>query len=57
MVEITDSKDIVFNLGVLKGMIDVTLKDGNEKTLKENFPEINSVKDITDHTNTDNAYY
>ena len=39
------------------GMIDVTLKDGIEKTLKENFPEINSVKDITDHTNTDNAYY
>ena len=60
LVKITDSKDIVLQFGggcQGCGMIDVTLKDGIEKTLKENFPEINSVKDITDHTNTDNAYY
>ena len=39
------------------GMVDVTLKDGIEKTLLEKFSELKSVKDITDHSVTDNAYY
>jgi len=38
-------------------MVDVTLKDGIEKTLLEKFTELKSVKDITDHSVTDNAYY
>ena len=39
------------------GMVDVTLKDGIEKTLIEQIPEIKSVKDLTDHSIDDNAYY
>mgnify|MGYP000231280900 FL=1 len=38
-------------------MVDVTLKDGIEKTLVENIPEIRGVRDITDHTKDENAYY
>ena len=39
------------------GMVDVTLKDGIEKTLIEQIPEVESVKDLTDHSIDDNAYY
>ena len=39
------------------GMVDVTLKDGIESTLIEQIPEIRSVKDITDHSIDENAYY
>ena len=39
------------------GMVDVTLKDGIEKTLLEQIPEVRSVKDSTDHSIDDNAYY
>jgi len=38
-------------------MVDVTLKEGVEKTLMEQLPEISAVKDVTDHSNQDNAYY
>ena len=38
-------------------MVDVTLKDGIEKTLIEQLPEIKAVKDLTDHSIDDNAYY
>ena len=39
------------------GMVDVTLKEGIEKTLLEKIPELKGVKDITDHTENENAYY
>ncbi len=39
------------------GMVDVTLKDGVEKTLLEKIPELTEVRDVTDHTQTENAYY
>ena len=39
------------------GMVDVTLKDGIEKTLLEQIPGLKSVKDSTDHSVDDNAYY
>lgn len=39
------------------GMADVTLKEGVEKTLISRIPEINGVRDVTDHSITDNAYY
>lgn len=39
------------------GMVDSTLKDGVEKTLKERIPELKGVRDITDHSIKDNAYY
>ena len=39
------------------GMVDVTLKDGIEKTLIDQIPEVKAVKDLTDHSINDNAYY
>ena len=39
------------------GMVDVTLKDGIEKTLLETLPELAGVKDITDHSLDENAFY
>jgi Fe/S biogenesis protein NfuA len=60
LVEITDEGDAVLQFGggcQGCGMVDVTLKDGIEKTLLEKFSELKSVKDITDHSLTDNAYY
>ena len=39
------------------GMIDVTLKEGIEKTLKEKIPGLKGLKDTTDHSVKDNAYY
>ena len=37
--------------------VDLTLKDGVEKTLIEKIPALAGVKDVTDHTVTDNAFY
>jgi Fe/S biogenesis protein NfuA len=37
--------------------VDMTLKDGVEATLVSKIPEIQSVRDVTDHTQTDNAYF
>ncbi|MFN3164077.1 MAG: Fe-S biogenesis protein NfuA [Pseudohongiellaceae bacterium] len=39
------------------GMVDVTLKDGVEKTLLEQVPQLTEVRDVTDHSNRENAYY
>lgn len=39
------------------GMVDVTLKDGVEKTLMERIPELGGVRDITDHSDTSQAFY
>jgi len=39
------------------GMVDVTLKHGIERMLKENFPEVDSVYDTTDHASGDNPYF
>ncbi len=38
-------------------VVDVTLKSGVEKTLMERIPELKGVRDKTDHTVRDNAYY
>ena len=38
------------------GMVDVTLREGIEKTLKEYFPEITAVRDSTDHASGENPY-
>jgi Fe/S biogenesis protein NfuA len=38
------------------GMVNVTLKHGIEKTLKEKFPEIREVRDVTDHSEGENPY-
>lgn len=39
------------------GMVDVTLKQGIERMLKEQVPEIESVYDTTDHAAGDNPYF
>lgn len=39
------------------GMVDVTLKHGVEKTLRERVPEITEVRDATDHAGGSNPYY
>jgi len=39
------------------GMVDVTLKNGVEKTLLDTLPQLTSVRDVTDHTVTENAYF
>lgn len=36
--------------------VDVTLKEGVEKTLKEKIPVLKGVRDMTDHTDTSQAY-
>ena len=60
LVEFNDNNEAVLQFGggcQGCGMVDVTLKDGIEKTLREQIPEIKSVKDLTDHSIDDNAYY
>ena len=39
------------------GMVDVTLKEGIEKTLLEKVPQLKRVTDETDHSVTENAYF
>jgi Fe/S biogenesis protein NfuA len=39
------------------GQADVTLKEGIERTLLERIPELTAVRDVTDHTQKENAYY
>lgn len=60
LVEITQDMVVVLQFGGGChgcGMVDVTLKQGIEKTLKEQLPEISEVRDSTDHTTGDNPYY
>ncbi|GGY40957.1 Fe/S biogenesis protein NfuA [Bacterioplanes sanyensis] len=37
--------------------VDMTLKDGVEASLVAKIPEVNGVRDVTDHTVTENAYF
>lgn len=39
------------------GMVDMTLKDGVEKTLLQQLPQLTGVRDVTDHTDRENAFY
>jgi len=57
---ITDDKFAVLKFGGgCQGCsaVDMTLKQGVEKTLLERVPELNGVKDTTDHTDKTQAYY
>jgi Fe/S biogenesis protein NfuA len=38
-------------------MVDVTLKQGVEKTLLEQIPQLSEVRGVTDHSQRENAYY
>jgi len=58
--EITEDRDVVLRFGGGChgcGMVDVTLKEGIEKALKEHFPDVRSVIDATDHSSGKNPYY
>ena len=60
MVKLTDKGEAILQFGggcQGCGMVDVTLKDGIEKTLLEQIPELTSVMDSTDHSIDDNAFY
>ena len=60
LIEVTTDNTVVLQFGggcQGCGMIDVTLKQGIEETLKAYFPEIQGVRDITDHETGDNPYY
>ncbi len=37
--------------------VDITLKQGVETTLMERVPDLKGIKDSTDHTNTEHAFY
>ncbi|MFU8817322.1 MAG: Fe-S biogenesis protein NfuA [Pseudomonadales bacterium] len=37
--------------------VDITLKNGVERSLMEQVPELTGIRDATDHTVTENAYY
>lgn len=60
LIEITPENAVVLQFGGGChgcGMVDVTLKQGIEKTLKEQIPDISAVIDVTDHTKGENPYY
>jgi Fe/S biogenesis protein NfuA len=37
--------------------VDITLKNGVEATLMEKLPQLKGIRDVTDHSVTENAYY
>ncbi|MBQ75659.1 MAG: Fe/S biogenesis protein NfuA [Gammaproteobacteria bacterium] len=60
LVEIVDEEIAVLQFGggcQGCGMVDTTLKDGVEKTLLEQLPQLKAVRDVTDHSLTENAYF
>jgi Fe/S biogenesis protein NfuA len=60
LVEVTEESYAILRFGGgCQGCsaVSFTLKEGVEKRLLELIPELNGVKDATDHTVTDNAYY
>ncbi|HCS27792.1 MAG TPA: Fe/S biogenesis protein NfuA [Spongiibacteraceae bacterium] len=60
LVEITEDKYAILKFGggcQGCGMVDVTLKEGVEKSMLEQIPELKGVRDMTDHSNTENAYF
>jgi Fe/S biogenesis protein NfuA len=60
LVEVTEDNVAVLMFGggcQGCGMVDATLKDGVEKTLLEQLPQLAGVKDATDHSDRSNAFY
>ena len=60
LIEVVDDATAILQFGggcQGCGMVDITLKEGIEKTLMEQIPEVKSVRDSTDHSIDDNAYY
>jgi Fe/S biogenesis protein NfuA len=60
LVQITDDKVAVLQFGggcQGCGQVEATLKDGVEKSLMLQVPELNAVMDVTDHTDRSHAYF
>lgn len=60
LVEVTDDQYAILRFGGgCQGCsaVSITLKDGVEKTLIEQIPELAGVRDMTDHTDRTNAFY
>ena len=60
LLELTDEMVAILEFGGgCQGCsaVDMTLRDGVEKTLKERIPELSAVRDKTDHSQRDNAYF
>ena len=60
LIEVIDQETAVLQFGggcQGCGMVDLTLKDGVEKSLLEQVSELKKVIDVTDHTYRENAYY
>ncbi|MEM6484130.1 MAG: Fe-S biogenesis protein NfuA [Pseudomonadota bacterium] len=60
LVEVTEDSFAVLRFGGgCQGCsaVDVTLKDGVERTLLEQLPQLKGVRDMTDHSDRTNAYY
>ena len=60
LVEVTEDNFAILRFGGgCQGCsaVSITLKDGVEKTLTEQIPELAGVRDMTDHTDRSNAYY
>ena len=60
LVEVVDQETAVLQFGggcQGCGMVDLTLKDGVEKTLLEQVEGLKGVMDVTDHSYRENAYY
>ena len=60
LVEVVDKETAVLQFGggcQGCGMVDLTLKDGVEKTLLEQVDGLKGVLDVTDHSYRENAYY
>lgn len=60
LVEVTARREVVLRFGGGChgcGMVDVTLKQGIQQTLRQKIPEITAVLDVTDHKSGSNPYY
>lgn len=60
LVEVTEDDYAVLKFGGgCQGCsaVDLTLKEGVEKTLRERIPELRGVRDMTDHSDNSHAYY
>ncbi|MBZ9568463.1 MULTISPECIES: Fe-S biogenesis protein NfuA [Modicisalibacter] len=60
LIQLTDENYAVLQFGGgCQGCaaVDLTLKEGVEKTLLERIPELSGIRDVTDHTDNTNAYY
>lgn len=60
LVEVTAEREVHLRFGGGChgcGMVDVTLKNGVEQTLKDELPDITAVRDVTDHSTGENPYY